>query len=476
MAALLALILLILPAAAVAAPPNIVILFADDLGYGDLGVYGNPSIRTPNLDRMAFEGQKWTNFYVGASVCTPSRAALLTGRLPIRNGMMSAKNRVLFPDSLGGLPGDEVTIAEILKPLGYATEAIGKWHLGHLPQYLPTKQGFDTYFGIPYSNDMDKTPDAPKGPELWKHPKIEYFNVPLMRDERIVERPADQTTLARRYTEEAVRFIRQHKSERFFLYLAYSSPHVPLFRSPPFAGVSLRGRYGDVVEEIDWSVGRILDALRDEGLAGNTLVVFTSDNGPWLIFDEFGGSAGPLRGGKGSTWEGGMREPAIFWWPGKLRPGTVQDLGSTLDLLPTIAAITGAKVPADRILDGYDLSPALFGAGKSPRNEMFYWRGDKLFAVRLGRYKAHFYTRSGYRHRQATAHEPPLLFDLGVDPGEQWDVAAEHPDVIEKIRKLAEKHKASIRPVKDQLLERSPTALTSQAGISTKVIRLEAAN
>ncbi len=263
--------------------PNVVIVFCDDLGYGDLGCYGHPTIRTPNLDRMAQEGQKWTNFYAAASVCTPSRAALLTGRLPIRNGMASDRRRVLFPDSAGGLPPDEVTIAEALKPLGYATACVGKWHLGHLPQYLPTRQGFDSYFGIPYSNDMDRVADSPKGREAFWDPKIEYWNVPLMRDERIVERPADQNTITKRYAEESVAFLRKNRDRPFFLYLAHSMPHVPLFTSDEFRGTSLRGLYGDVIEEIDWSVGRVLDTLRELKLDRKTLVVFTSDNGPWLI-------------------------------------------------------------------------------------------------------------------------------------------------------------------------------------------------
>ena len=445
-----------------AATPNIVIVLADDLGYGDLGIYGHPTIQTPHLDRMAMEGQKWTNFYVGASVCTPSRAALMTGRLPIRNGMMSAKSRVLFPDSHGGLQPEEITIAEVLKAAGYATGAIGKWHLGHRPQYLPTKQGFDSYYGVPYSNDMDKTPDAPT--ERWalfRNPRAEHFHVPLMRNEEIIERPVDQDNLTKRYALEAVEFIRRNKDRPFFLYLAHNLPHVPLFRSKEFAGVSLRGLYGDVVEEVDWSVGQIFDALRREGLASNTLVLFTSDNGPWLSFDDHGGSAGLLREGKGSTWEGGMREPAVFWWPGKIA-AVVQDMGSTLDLLPTLARIAGQAAPADRTLDGYDISPVLFGTGPSPRREMFYWREERLFAARVGDYKAHFTTRGGYGPDKEVQHDPPLLFHLGVDPGESWNIAAQHPDIVDRIRRRANEHRASIRPVKNQLEERSPAALSDQ--------------
>jgi len=434
--------------------PNVVIVFADDLGYGDLGCYGHPTIATPNLDRMAAEGQRWTNFYSAAPVCTPSRAALMTGRLPIRSGMCDDRRRVLFPDSAGGLPPEEVTIADALKEVGYATAAIGKWHLGHLPKYLPTAQGFDSYFGIPYSNDMDRAADAPRGRESFLHPKSEYFNVPLMRDEQIVERPADQTTITRRYTEEAVKFITANKDRPFFCYLAHNLPHVPLFASKKYLGTSTRGLYGDVLEEIDAGVGQILQTLRDLKIDGKTLVVFTSDNGPWLIFNEHGGSAGLLRDGKGSTFDGGMREPALFWWPGKVVPGVVQDMGSTMDIFTTCATLAGAKLPADRVIDGVDLSDALFGTGKSPRETMFFYRGAQLYAVRHGRFKAHFTTKPAYGGNQPETHDPPLLYHLGHDPSEKYNVAAEHPDVIAKIREIAESHRQTLKPGEPQLQKR----------------------
>jgi arylsulfatase A-like enzyme len=350
--------------------PNLVIIFCDDLGYGDLACFGSPTIKTPNLDRMASEGQKWTNFYVAASVCTPSRAGLLTGRLPIRTGMCSSKRRVLFPDSAGGLPASEVTISSALKGAGYNTAAVGKWHLGHLPPFLPTSHGFDSYFGVPYSNDMDRVSGkGPKGRDAFWEPKSEYWGVPILRGFEEIERSPDQTQLTTRYTEEAVGFIRrQEVGKPFFLYLAHSMPHVPLFASDKFSGTSTAGLYGDVIEEIDWSVGQVLGSLREKRLAESTLVVFTSDNGPWLVFDTHGGNAGTLRAGKGSTWEGGMREPTIFWWPGKVVPGTVHEMGSTLDLLPTACALAGAELPSDRTFDGGDLSPVLFGTGESPRD------------------------------------------------------------------------------------------------------------
>ena len=426
------------PAAAPAQSPNVVVIFADDLGYGDLGAYGHPTLRTPALDRMAAEGMRFTQFYTGASVCTPSRAALLTGRLPVRSGTMG-RPRVFFPNSSGGLPAEEITIAEALKARGYATGMVGKWHLGHLPRYLPTRQGFDSYYGIPYSNDMtnERRGDPP---------------LPLLRDERIEEAPVDQTTLTRRYTEEAVRFIRDHREGPFFLYLAHNFPHVPLFASDRFRGRSPRGLYGDVVEELDWSVGEVLRALREAGVAENTLVFFTSDNGPWLTQDEEGGSAGLLREGKGSTWEGGMRVPAIAWWPGTVPAGRVtRALGTTMDLFSTALALAGAPAPADRPIDGVDLGPVLRGAAESVRDEVFYYREGELYAVRQGPWKAHFVTRSAYGPDPAVRHETPELYHLEVDPSERYDVAAKHPEVVERIRATVRAHEAGLIRAPDQM-------------------------
>jgi len=433
-----------------AAPTNFVVIFADDLGYGDLACYGHPTIKTPNLDRMAREGMKFTQFYSAAEVCTPSRGGLLTGRLPPRNGLCGAK-RVFFPESKGGIQADELTIAELLKTKGYATACIGKWHLGHLPQFLPDKHGFDYFYGTPYVNDMDRVPTSPKGKAAYAKPKFEYWNVPLMRNTEIIERPANQNLFAKRYNEEAVRFIREHKDQPFFLYMPHNMPHVPLFASPEFEGKSRRGLYGDTVEEIDHSVGVVLDSIREAGLAEKTLVIFTSDNGPWLTYNQQGGSAGLLREGKGSTWEGGMREPAIVWQPGTVPAATTcQELASTLDLLPTFCSIAGVEAPKDRTLDGFDITSVLTG-GKSPRNEMFYYRSYDLMAVRLGPWKAHFLTQPGYNQPKADKQDPPLLYNLDTDPGENYNVAENNPAVLKKIEALVEQHRAGMKPATSQV-------------------------
>ena len=298
--------------------PNIVLIFADDLGYGDLGVFGNPEIKTPHLDQLAQEGQKWTHFYVADPVCTPSRAGLLTGRYPIRSGMTSKKRVVLFPDSSKGLPHSETTIAELVKTVGYTTAMIGKWHLGHLPDYLPMQHGFDSYYGIPYSNDMDANK---KGPSAYKEgrnnpffqPDYRDYNVPLMQNEKIIERPVNQSTITQRYTDQAISFIEENKEKPFFLYLAHSMPHIPLFVPEDIDIKAYSSLYAAVIHSIDSSVGKIAEALKLQGIANETLLIFTSDNGPWLSYTTHGGSAGPLRAGKGTTFEGGQRVPTVFW-------------------------------------------------------------------------------------------------------------------------------------------------------------------
>jgi arylsulfatase A-like enzyme len=436
-------------------PPNFIIILADDQGFGDLGSYGHPTLRTPNLDRMAAEGQRWTSFYA-APVCTPSRAQLMTGRLAVRTGLAGG---VLFPDSTGGLQPDEITIAEVLKARGYATAAAGKWHLGVLPQYLPTRQGFDSYFGIPYSNDMDQTGQDLSADERFRRymdAKIEFFNVPLMRDANIIERPAQQTTITRRYTDEGIAFIKSHQNQPFFLYLAHNFPHMPLFRSKDFEGKSQRGLYGDAVEEIDWNVGRILTTLRELKLEENTLVVYMSDNGPWAPYLEQGGSAGLLRGAKASTWEGGMRVPAIFRWTGTIAGSVVTGIGSELDILPTFTSLAGAQPPADRVLDGYDLSPTLRGQSPSPRQTLFYYASTGngvLSAVRRGPYKAHFAVPGAATDGSAAS---PQLYNLDQDPSEKFDLAAKHPEVIAELRKLADDHQKTVVAVKNQIATRAP--------------------
>jgi arylsulfatase A-like enzyme len=430
---------------------NFIIIFTDDQGYGDLGCYGHPTLKTPHIDKMAAEGQRWTTFYASANVCTPSRAGLLTGRLAIRSGMCSDSRRVLFPDSDGGLPHTEVTIAELLKGAGYRSAAIGKWHLGHLAQYLPMQHGFDSYFGIPYSNDMDRVSTLPAR-EAIMEAKAEYFDVPLMRDEKVVERPADQNTITKRYTEEAVKFISENKKSPFFLYLAHSLPHVPLFASKEFRGRSERGFYGDVIEEIDWSVGEILRTLKKEKLDKKTIVIFTSDNGPWALYNEHSGSAGLLYGAKGTGYEGGQRVPAIFWGPGRIKPGVISSMGSTLDLLPTICQLAGVPVPSDRRYDGYSLTSTLREGADSPRNEMFYYHGTRVFAARKGAYKLYFYENNpdGYPEKMRKL-DTLRLFNLQHDPSEKYNIAGQNPDVIKDIQEFVKEHLTTVDSVGSQL-------------------------
>ena len=408
-------------------PPNVVLIFTDDQGYEDVGCFGSPNIATPNLDRMAKEGMKLTDFYVGAPICSASRASLLTGCYCQRVSVTG----VYFPRHKVGLNPKEITIAEMLKDKGYATACIGKWHLGHLKPFLPTSQGFDSYFDIPYSNDMRIKRGNKSGP-------------PLMRNEEIIEHPANQATLTQRYTEEAVQFIRKSRAKPFFLYLPHTMPHVPLFASKNFKGKSKRGLYGDVIEEIDWSVGEILKTLRDLKLDEQTLVIFTSDNGPWLSKKKNGGSAKPLRDGKFSTFEGGMRVPCIVRWPGKIPAGkTCAEVAATIDVLPTVAALTGAKMPKDRILDGKDVSSLLLGkkGAKSPHKAYYFYRGNNLQAVRSGKWKLHLRRKGKGKNAIVT----DWLFDLATDVGEQKNVAEKNPEVVTQLKKMAQSFDAELK-------------------------------
>lgn len=447
----------------VARPANIIVILADDMGYGDMSGNGHPTIRTPHLDQMAMEGQKWTNFYSPASVCSPSRAGLLTGRLSIRTGIASLKHRVFFPWSKGGLPIEEVTLAEMLKTQGYQTAMFGKWHLGHLPEFLPSQHGFDQWFGIPYSNDMDRdrkaigaisssalSLDDPKG--YWSKPQSQHFKVPLMAGNQVIERGPDQRLLTQTYTDKSLAFIRLQKDKPFFLYLSFSMPHVPLFRSQAFSEKSTAGLYGDVIEELDASVGRIIAELENLSIAENTLVVFTSDNGPWLKYKTLGGSAGLLREGKSTVWEGGMRVPTVFWGPRFVTPGIVHSIGSSLDFMATFAALSQAKLP-DTALDSVNLLPALSGTGKSAREEIFFYLGDQLAAVRQGAYKAHFLSRP-VGQKELVRYDPPLLFDLNLDPAEQFELGQFHPKIISRLIDLRNKQIASVKSVENQLLKR----------------------
>lgn len=441
--------------------PNIVIIFADDLGYGDLSCYGNPTILTPNLDKMALEGMRFTQFYVGAGVCTPSRAALLTGRLAIRTGIHAGERgtpSVFNLNSASGLPLKEITIAEMLKTKGYATGMIGKWHLGHLPEFLPTKQGFDYWFGVPYSNDMGKIATTRFDPDnpVATAPRSSMPPLPLYRNDKVIEEEPDQRYLTKRYTEEAIDFIKTNKDEPFFLYYASNAPHVPLYVSPAFEGKSKRGLYGDVVSELDWSVGQVLKALKDLKIDNNTLVIFTSDNGPWLTQLDHGGTAGMLYGGKHSTYEGGMRVPAIFWWPGRIKANMISTaLATTMDFLPTFEVLSKAEMPKDIILDGMDISDLLFSKKEKIRDIVYYYFNADLYAVRKGAWKAHFTTHTGFSKEAPVTYQTPLLYNLEVDPSEKYNVAKQHPDISEDIRKEYEKQKAIIA-VPSELIKKLP--------------------
>jgi arylsulfatase A len=453
--------------AAPAPRPNIIVIFTDDHGWADLGCYGSPNIETPHIDRMAEEGIRFTSFYA-APFCGPSRAQIMTGCYPPR--VSHARNH--GPGSNAGLHPGEVTVAELLKGAGYATLHVGKWHLGDAPEFLPTRQGFDEYFGIPFSNDMwryhPKMPPRENEDALMTatreraaytgfagqesyYPKNGGFpnDLPLMRGESVIEHNPDQRHLTTRFTDAALEFIERKRAGPFFIYLAHPMPHVPLFVSDKFAGKSRRGLYGDVIMEVDWSTGQILAKLMELGIDDRTLVVFTSDNGPWLGYGIDGGSAGPLREGKGSTWEGGMRVPGIFRWPGKIPGGRrTEAVAGNLDLLPTFAHLAGAGLPEDRVIDGRNLWPLLSGATERSPHEHFHYFGGgaaNYRGIRDDRWKL---VLAVNREGRVSGQE---LYDLGADPGEQHDRMKHHPDMAQRLEAAAQRFfdefRQNIRPI-----------------------------
>lgn len=439
----LALLLVILwPLSAFSQPatgqkPNIIFIFADDLGYGDVGCYGAKGFKTPNLDRMAAEGMRFTSFYTGCSVCSGSRAALMTGRHYQRVGVPA----VMFPGNKNGLNPNEITIATILRRLGYFTGIIGKWHLGHLAMFLPTRHGFAYYYGIPYSNDMAIDPvnvkfardivyREGKNEEKVRAEKAVNNKVPLMRGEEAIEYPVDQTTLTKRYTAETIRLINENKGKPFFLYLPHAMPHVPLHVSADFKGRT-KTLFGDVMEELDWSVGEILKAVKDAGIDNKTLIVFTSDNGAHQ------GSAGPLRGKKATMYEGGFRVPCVVRWPGKVPAGAINDdVAATVDMLPTFAKMAGGSAPVDRPIDGRDIRPLLFGEKDAKSPHEYYLFPHMNGALRAGPWK--FYPWPEGADKKKDKADPPKkgvqLYDLSRDIGETRNVATEHPQVVERLQ------------------------------------------
>ena len=394
--------------------PNIVYIFADDLGYGDLSCYGAKDINTPNIDQIAKEGIKFTEFYSASSVCSPSRAALLTGRYPQRMGI----NTVFFPESFTGIPDTEITIPEILKEKGYATGIVGKWHLGHHYQYLPLQQGFDEYFGIPYSNDME--------------------SVVYMRGNEVESYKVKQQYITKTYTKEAQKFITKNKDNSFFLYIAHSMPHVPLYASEEFIGTSKRGLYGDVVQELDWSVGQILKSLREHGILENTLIVFSSDNGPWLAMKEDGGSAGDLREGKTFTFDGGMKVPTVAMWKNRIPQGIINnEVASQMDWFPTIANITGSSIPKGLVIDGLDISKVLTDKGNRKNSDLLFLDGKQLQGYRSGQWKVKLPYKGfrGNKWKQFVKAHDTLLFNLNTDPGEKNNLFEKYPEKAKEILK-----------------------------------------
>lgn len=434
--------------------PNVVIIFIDDMGYADIGPFGCEAYPTPNLDQMAAEGRIFTDFHSATAVCSASRAALLTGCYAERVSILGA----LFPKDRRGLHADELTIAELCKQKGYATAVFGKWHLGHLEPFLPLAHGFDEYYCLPYSNDMWPHPDVPEDPTSRRRKKMPPL--PLLAGNRedghrvaIADVTAeDQAQLTTWYTEQAVDFIDRNHEQPFFLYLPHTMVHVPIFVSDKFKGKSGAGLYGDVVMELDWSVGQVLDALKRHDIDENTLVVFTSDNGPWLNYGNFAGSAGPLREGKGTMFEGGYREPCVMRWPGKIPAGTACDeLASTMDLLPTIANLIDTELPADRPIDGKDIWPLISGAADavSPHEAFYCYYGRQLQAVRDRRWKLHLPHKyrtlagrppgkDGHAVRYQQADIGLALFDLDNDVGETTNVAEQHPEIVARLQAHAE--------------------------------------